>query len=227
MAASDDLLHLFTCACGERLPHRRPLPDWAQGRAYEPHVWSAPEDVRAAFPFKPLAVAPEVGQRCALLVKDKFGVPGPQASVWALYRPPMSAMNDWSDAPDEIARSALVRIDGVVVTAQRERDAEVNVRVAEVLPLTALLTRYSPPTTPAPLPQVLVGTIETDAQHGDWAYRMRQADNICTWVLCHRVGGHWHLLMTGDWSWHSDDVHFGNRVLSADEAAGLGLAMPR
>lgn len=80
---------------------------------------------------------PSIGETHALVVRKPFHAEAGQP-FWCLYLPALSFMNGWSEHPDEIVKSALVRCD-----LQDQADGvHVHVTVIDVLPLNRISARF-------------------------------------------------------------------------------------
>lgn len=224
--------HVSICS-GKALAHLdQPLTDWAHRRFFTGVEWSTLPTLRQAGgrPYVELVERlPEVGSLHWLRVTDHFGLPRDGGPVWALFEPPLTAVNGCdSDWPEEIGASGLVCIDVVGLVSRGPREAWLRVRVREVCRFTALFDLWPACVDPAPLPEAPASTLLYGRERHlvlwqDLAHCRSSGDDEYTWVLCQRRGERWHLLLHADWWDLCDSGCAGHRVLTPAEAASLGL----
>ncbi len=213
----------FICCCGKALPECGDLPDWADWRAFSCTGWSAGTEAVTNEFFKRIDCLPEPGSVQCLHVDEHFGIPKLGETVWVLFTPWNSSINGWDSNPEEIPLSGLVRIELIDIVSKVERHASLSVRVLEILRLTELHLYPPRELIPSPLPRLMCdGKIYCDFFR-DFAYSTSSEDDGNKWTLCQRHHGRWNLLLHSEWCYHSEDIHVGNRPLTIEEAASLGL----
>ncbi len=214
---------IFTCSCGQALPVLEPLPDWAHWFAFPSAGWSVEHNPSVREYFERIERLPEPGTIHSLVVDEHFGLPKVGGSVWVLFEPPNTAINGWDDNPEEIANSGLVRIELVEIQAKYDREAVLSVRVLETRSIHEIYSLFPPCVTPAPLQSLMCDGAIQVIQWGDLACSISTEDDGHAWTICQRNAGAWSLLMHSRWCYHSDVIHVGHRLLSADESSELGL----
>lgn len=225
---------IFSCSCGAPLPTIRPLSDWAQIIAFPCAHWVADSAAEIAARVDHgytgnltevrLEQLPEVGSSQFLMVDHHFGMPVSGDSVWVLFKPSYSTMNDWNVAvPKELAESGLVCVEVIEILSRYEQNAWLRVRVLEVLRINELIGKWLPLDFAAPLPDLLNCGEITCSLFGNIAYCTASADDCFQSVVCQQLEGRWSLLMYSDWQYHSDYLEVGRRELSAAESLRLKL----
>ena len=216
------------------MPTIRPLSDWAQIIAFPCAHWVADSAAEIAarvdhgdtgnLAEERLEQLPNVGSSQFLMVDHHFGMPVSGDSVWVLFKPSYSTMNDWDvAAPKEFAESGLVRVEVVEILSRYEQNAWLRVQVLEVLRITELIGKWLPPVFAEPLLDLLSCGEITCRLFGDIAYCTASADDCFQSVVCQQLAGRWTLLMYSEWQYHSDYLEVGRRELTVAEALRLKL----
>ena len=214
---------IFTCSCGKTLPEIGPLPDWARWLAFNCTGWSASSEPGTDEFFERIDRLPEPGSVQLLNVDEHFGVPKPGNPVLVLFMPPDSSINGPDSSPAEIPLSGLVQVELIEIVSQSKSHAWLSVRVLDVYRFTEFFSLVPPYLNPSPLPQLMCSGKVESVQYENLAYSYSSEDDGFAWTLCQRHHGRWHLLMHSLWSYHSEEIHVGNRTLTPEEAASLGL----
>ena len=212
----------------------KPLSDWAHLIAFPCASWIPNSVAEAAanddhqntgnFFGERIERLPEPGSLNVLMVDNHFGMPVSGGSIWVLFKPPYSSVNDWDlDVPEELLLSGLVRVEVVEILSKYVDNAWLRVRVLDVLTMTKIAEKWAPSDTPARLPDLLDCGQPKCQLLNDFAWCTASADDCFQAVLCHRRQSHWNLLMHFDWQYHSDFLEVGCRELSEEESKRLGL----
>jgi hypothetical protein len=112
-------------------------PEWAQIEVVDDVEWSATSEPRFEESLLRLDVCPEFGGKYAIhvlaldLVEDVF---------WVIFRPALSALNGWDEAPEEIEKSAIVEVKVV----QRFLDGWIRIEVLQVVGLSDIARTLGP-----------------------------------------------------------------------------------
>ena len=203
-------LNLFCGSCSAASP-----PHWAAFSASNAE-WLDPDAPIPAGNIWPRSdTPPEAGQLRTIRVRHPFRAPG-DAPFWILYLPARAAENGWAEAPETIPHSAfaLCRLETVV---QREKAAAwISVRIDDVVPLPALVTRIPaqhPPLSPLASHQTL-----RRAAFENWEVLEGNTEgDVGVWVIALHSAHKVHLLVQEEWSFHEDVVCAGNVELTREQ----------
>ena len=132
-----------------------------------------------------------------------------------LYMPAMSYFNDWSEYPDEISKSAIIRCKFEKVIDADEFRAWIEVLVLSVTKLENLCEVYPVRRTDKLMDKQSLYDEPEKLCYGSWEYFVWSVQgDIGQWhlIFIDREGLR-HLILFGKWDFHSDFVQCGNLIL--------------
>lgn len=135
-----------------------------------------------------------------------------------LFQPANSALNGWSEAPEEIERSAIVSGVFEKIVSADEFQAFIEISVTRVTPLSELCRRPFRKTE-----SLFAGgfgkNVELEFAWRNWEYYSFDAQGDCgDWRLVFTDGeGVRHLILLCDWGWHGGHILFGNSVAAGGD----------
>lgn len=170
----------------------------------------------------PLDRVPASGETHELAVRMPFHAEAGQP-FWCLFQPALSALNGWSEYPDDIVRSALVRCDMLDVQVADPDGARIRAIVSDVLTLDRISSRFPPGDAIgadfwSDFPKQ---TVET-ARCGVFTGLVGSFEGDVTGLaLFERKAGRQHLILEGYSDFHADFVVACNNPLDGDAVKAL------
>ena len=143
--------------------------------------------------------------------------------VWALFEPWHAVQNGWSDSPEELSQIALLQVRPLEDLGPREQGRHaVRLHVQAVLPVTALEDIFPPQPVPALGTCMGYGPDSFShiwrVSHGDWHHLSWSAQgDVGGWLLFHGE----HLLLAGEWDFHTAAAYAGVGVVDPAQRAAL------
>lgn len=136
-------------------------------------------------------------------------------SFWVLYTPVLSQLNGWDSYPNEIEQSLFVQCAAEYVIEQGKHSAWLRIKVLEVkmikdFPNQFLLRRGD--TDYLSSFEMFGNTFVFEYQ--DWFYLNAGAQgDLGVWGLIKRMDEQYHMLVYGDWNFHTNNAYAGNIAL--------------
>lgn len=206
-------------------------PTWARIHGIDSVEWSDEPVLRTDYQWLRMETTPRVGQRCGLMLRERLArdLLGPELldgdSLWVLYEPAFTSINGWTERPEEMGDSALVRCRWLESLGQFDWGPYGGgwgeaVEVEEVIGLRELVERF-PPDSSGPVPEL------PGKAHGptEWQnlslYEGRQESVVYGGLLVQNLGDAHALVLYRSSFFEEARVYAGHRPLSNGELRRL------
>jgi hypothetical protein len=189
-------------------------PPWAGCVALDFVEWAAAGPYPGQKIWPRLEKAPEEGARIFVWFRHGKAAIGERSTH--LFRPALSALNGWSEYPEELAASALIDVRIENVAHQGERDHWYEVSVERVVFLASFGDLFDPIDL-GRLPDLRTFERTSSAERGEWFFAEGSTQgDLGEWVVCRRVSATAaELLLHGVWFPGESVVYAGRRPVSA------------
>lgn len=168
-------------------------------------VWNRSQELPNVDEYRYLKVLPPFYEETG----DEFNV---------LYMPAMSYLNGWSEYPDEIAKSAIIRCKFEQIMEADEFTAWIKVLILKVTKLKDLCGVYPAGDNKLINRRELFGDDAIDFQfnYQNWRYSEWSVQgDFGQWHLIYTDStGLSHLVLLGEWDFHADFVQCGNLIIT-------------
>lgn len=206
----------FTCrVCGAKVVPSKTILDGFEMISYDEMVeWT---DFTDNLPdldeqiWQRSEVAPSQGEIKTVKVHSPFNFEL-EEQFWLLFMPASSYFNGWSEHPEEVDKSALIKCSFENILVTSEACAWIQIKILEVLPLGEISNRFPVIQCNKYLADLKAFSNVDTTDYKDWIeYSWSAQSDLGSWALVHKQdSGKHHMVLYCDWGFHYNNVYCGN-----------------